>query len=105
MKRVVLTAAILLAPILALAQSENYKEQVFLDKFDKSSNTYSGRILVTYTLCADARHDAIATFDKVTTIIMFDNASSSEDAKAQKQANVDKVIADVAKDADLCPAQ
>jgi hypothetical protein len=105
MKRLVLTAAILLAPILALAQSENYKEQIFLDRFDKSSRTYSGRILVTYTLCGDARHDAIATFDKVTTIIVFDRARSSEDAKAQKQANVDKIIADVAKDAELCPAQ
>jgi hypothetical protein len=106
MKRIVLTAAVLLAPILAFAQSKNYKEQILLDKFDKSSNTYSGRILVTYELCGgDARYGAIASFDKVTAIITFDNAKSSEDAKAQKQTDVDKILAEVAGDAELCPAQ
>ncbi len=105
MKRIVLTAAILLAPILAVAQSRNYKEQVLLDKFDKSSNTYSGRILVTFTLCGNDRYGAITSFDKVTTIITFDNAKTVEEAKAQKQADVDKFIAGYAKEPGLCPAQ
>jgi hypothetical protein len=105
MKRVVLNAAILLAPILAVAQSKNYNEQVFLDNFDKSSNTYSGRITIKLALCGNARYGDIATFNNVTTVIMFDKAKSLEDAKAQKQAEVDKFIAGFAKDPGLCPTQ
>jgi len=103
LKRGVLTAAILLSPIFALAQSKNYDEQVFLDRFDESSHTYSGRIIVKYTLCDSDRYGPIATFDKVTAIVVFDKAKSSEDAKAQKQADVDKIITNLAGGAPLCP--
>ncbi len=104
MKRVVLTASLLLAPILVLAQNNNYKERVFLDRLDQSSNTYSGRIIVSFVLCHDASYGDIGKFDKVTTIITFEEARSAEDAKAQKQADIDKFIANFAKDPGLCPS-
>ncbi len=103
MKRVALTLAILLIPSAVLAQSKTYKEQVYLDTFDKASNTYSGRIIVTYKLCNDARYGALIAFNKASVILVFDRAQNSDDAKVQKQADVDKIIDKAAKEADLCP--
>ena len=74
-----------------------------MDRFDESSHTYSGRIIVKYTLCDSDRYGPIATFDKVTAIVVFDKAKSPEDAKAQKQADVDKIITNLAGGAPLCP--
>jgi hypothetical protein len=103
MKRVILIAAFTLAPIMAFAQSKAYEEQVFLDRLDKSSNTYSGRIIIKVTLCGKASYSDVGDFDKATTIITFDKAESSEDAKAQKQADIDRFISGFAKDPGLCP--
>jgi hypothetical protein len=97
--------AIAFAPGFVLAQSKMYAEQVFLDSLDETSNTYSGRIIVAYKLCNEARFGAITMFDKVTAIIPFDRAKDAQDAKRQKQADVDRIIADVAKDAKLCPLE
>lgn len=103
MKRVVLTATILLAPIMTFAQNKDYNEQVFLDQLDQSDNTYSGRIIISLVLCSDATYSDIGGFNKVATIITFDKAKNSEDAKTKKQADVDKFISSFAKDPGLCP--
>jgi hypothetical protein len=105
MNRLALTATILLAPSVAFTQSRYYDEKVYLNKFDQLSNTYSGRIIVTYQLCGDAQYGATFQFDRVTTSLLFDKATNSADARAKKQADVNRIIADVAHDAELCPVK
>ena len=97
--------AVALAPNLGLAETKLYSEQVLLDSRDASSGTYSGRIIVAYKLCDEARFGAIAMFDKVTAILLFDRAKDAEDAKRQKQADIDRIIADAAREAKLCPIE
>ena len=102
MKSTCLGRRIFLAPIMALAQSKNYEERIFLDPLDQSSNTYSGRIILSFALCNTVSYSDVGDFNKVTTIITFDKVKSAEDARAQKQADVDKFISNFSKDPGLC---
>jgi hypothetical protein len=101
MKRVVLTLAIGLAPCLVFGQDNSYKEQVFLDTFDKASHTYSGRIIVAFKTCV-AVPDQIFTYNELATVILFRNAKDAEEAKAQTKAEVDRIISNAAKVSKLC---
>ena len=104
MKQIALAAAIVLVPSLVFAQGSLYKEQVVLDRLDKASNTYSGRIILSYKTC-NMVHDLLLDYNKVATILLFDKAKNAEDAKAQKKADVEKLIAEAAKHTRLCPIE
>ena len=86
MKKVALTLAILLIPSAVLAQSKTYKEQVYLDTFDKASNTFSGQISrFACKLCNDTRYGALIAFNKASVILVFDESAKlrrRESAKA-----------------------
>jgi hypothetical protein len=102
MNRLVLAAEIFLAPIITLAQSNNYVARIFLDPLDQSSHTYSGRIILSFALCNTVGYSDVGDFNKVTTIITFEGVKSAEDARAQKQADIDKFISNFSKDPGLC---
>ena len=104
MKQIALTAAIVLVPGLVFAQGKLYKEQVVLEVLDKANNTYSGRIILSYKTCSIVS-DQVFDYDEVATILFFDKARTAEEAKAQKKADVERLIAEAAKHARLCPIE
>jgi hypothetical protein len=102
MKRVVLATTIFIAPIMVLAQSKNYEEKILLDHLDQSSNTYSGRIMLSFTFCDNVIYSDVGNFNKIATIITFNKVKNAEEARAQKQADVDHFISNFSKDPGLC---
>ena len=90
-----IVASLSVAPALAQG-SAGIQEHVFLQSFDPSSNTYSGRVNISAAPCATVSYGIDIGVGQVKGV---------EDALQQVKGTADKIAEDVKKAAEHCPAQ